>query len=200
MSDIEKIDKLLHTVSDFNQSLSQMETFIRRRFDEISMEINATAQQMDMSDGDIKGHFSEIIQTMQTIAFQGTGSTAVNTGVELEAVVKVTEEAANKILDATEAATQALAAPIDWNDQTARQKVVDTVNARLQDILMACSFQDLTGQRVRKTLANLRDVETKLTTTLDKMGIAPPPAANTDNSDLLKAGASQSDIDALFGD
>src|SRR5690606_37060850 len=79
-----------------------METFIKRRFDEISMEINATSQQIDMTEEGMAKRFSEILGAMNAISYQGDGDTPANTGVELEAVIAETTKAATQILDSTD--------------------------------------------------------------------------------------------------
>jgi len=66
--------------------------------------------------------------------------------LELDEVIKGTEEASNRIMDAAEK-IQALSA---GNAEIA---------AQVTDIFEACSFQDITGQRVRKVLSLLADIE-----------------------------------------
>ena len=63
---------------------------------------------------------------------------------------------------------------------------------------MACSFQDITGQRIRKTLENLKAIEDRLGTALNKIGVD-VEAVTVESSpvEVVKA-ASQDDVDALF--
>ena len=70
-----------------------------RRFDEISMEINATSQQIDMNEDGMGKRFSEILEILGAINYLGKGESAANTGVELQSVISDTENAANTILD-----------------------------------------------------------------------------------------------------
>jgi vacuolar-type H+-ATPase subunit I/STV1 len=87
---------------DVHQSIEELRTFVARRFDEISMEINATSQLLDMAEEDASKRFGEIFETMQAISHKGDGLTPANSGVELEAVVAETEQAANTIMDAVD--------------------------------------------------------------------------------------------------
>ncbi|HEY8963712.1 MAG TPA: hypothetical protein VIN59_04530, partial [Alphaproteobacteria bacterium] len=81
------------------EKLAKLETFIARRFDEISMEINATAQQLDMAEGGIASRFSEVLTVLSAVSHSGAGNTAANAGVELEAVIADTDNAATSIMD-----------------------------------------------------------------------------------------------------
>ena len=75
-----------HMATLLNQ-IGTMETFIKRRFDEISMEINATSQQIDMTEDGMAKRFGEILGVMNSISYSRDGTTPANTGVELEAVI-----------------------------------------------------------------------------------------------------------------
>ena len=79
-----------------------------------------------------------------------------NSGVELEAVVQATEAAANTIMEAAEAIQ-------DWIEGGAQDKAaLKALSARVNSIFEACSFQDVTGQRIRRAIQNLQQVETML--------------------------------------
>jgi chemotaxis protein CheZ len=80
------------------------------------------------------------------------------------------------------------------------------------EIYEACSFQDITGQRIAKVLRALRTIEERLArmaATLDRAGSGPvAPTADTRIGDaallngpqLASQAMSQSDIDALLAD
>ncbi len=178
--------------------ISAFETFVARRFDEISTEINATSQQVDMVEGNIAQRFGDILGTLGSISHHGEGLTPANAGVELDAVIKTTEDAANTILDSADNIAGALQQDVDWTDDQARKAWLDGINANVQDILLACTFQDLTGQRITKAIENLRAVETQLNGTLSALGIEVPAVENAAVR-MENTGASQDDIDALFG-
>jgi chemotaxis regulatin CheY-phosphate phosphatase CheZ len=193
-------EPLLDTVASLQSQLSAMETFIKRRFDEISMEINATSQQIDMTEEGMAKRFGEILGVMNAISYDGDGDTPANTGVELEAVVAETTKAANEILDATDKINDILhKQPADiWADPAQRDAMLNDLKELTQTIMVSCSFQDITSQRIRKTLESINEIEDRISDTLGSLGIEVPahPAAET-NEHIVK-GNSQDDIDALF--
>lgn len=126
-------------------------------------------------------------------------------GRELHAVVESTEAASNTIMSAAEAV---LAAPTD--DPVAYQQLV---NDKMMAIFEACSFQDLTGQRVNKVVETVEVVEerlNKLCQMLDQRGLndeSPAPLNEKEqrNKDLMLngpamdgEGVNQDDIDKMF--
>lgn len=167
---VKNSDETSSDIQDLCAQLSDMETLFKRRFDEISMEINATSQQVDMAEETTRKQFSEMLQILGAISYSGDGKSQVNAGVELEAVIEDTENAANTILDAADRIAARLQAE-DWDNQDSRSQSLDVIKADVQAILMACTFQDLTGQRIRNTLENLHDIEDKLSTMMTKIGI-----------------------------
>lgn len=187
-------------LSLLRNELGTFETFVARRFDELSVEINATSQQVDHVEEGFAQRFGDIIGVLGSISHHGEGFSSANTGVELDAVIKTTEDAANTIMDSAEIIANSLQKDIDWDDENARQDLLDKINSNLQDILLACTFQDLTGQRITKAIENLRAVEGQLSSTLKGLGIdvgdVSVKVAETVNSD---SAASQDDIDSLFG-
>lgn len=200
------INDVSHDLATLLQQIGAMETFIKRRFDEISMEINATSQQIDMTEDGMAKRFGEILGVINSISYSGDGSTAANTGVELEAVIADTAKAANAILDNCDALSSTLYA----DDITARlespegrAQVLDEMRDGIQNIMLACSFQDIAGQRIRKTLENITDIEDKISHALQDIGIGPQSlkaAAETVKKQATQSGTTQDEIDALFND
>ena len=113
-----------------------------------------------------------------------------NSGTELEAVVQTTEAAANRIMEAAEAIG-------DWlqeisADPALRDRITDKVNT----IFEACSFQDLTSQRIRRAIDHLHHVESMLTNIGGEAAAPAPqrpnlptamPAIEVSGSDLAQA-------------
>lgn len=127
---------------------------------------------------------------------------------ELDAIVDATEAATSEILTAAEAiqdATDALrAAP-------GEMAPLDKLDAQVIDVFTACSFQDITGQRIRKVVQVLRYLETRLNAMIqiwsDAGETAPAPPADTrPDAHLLNGpardgeGMDQSDVDDLIAD
>jgi chemotaxis protein CheZ len=187
-------EMLFSAVTNVAQQLNLIEQFIARRFDEISMEINATSQQVDMAEEGIGRRFGEILEVLKAVSYSGDGTTAANAGVELDAVVEMTEQAANRILDAADRITTRIHAAKEGGQTS---DALDDIDKDVEEIFMACSFQDITGQRIRNTLANLKLVEERLSTALDKMGIKVDARAE-DHAALKNKLSSQGDIDSFF--
>lgn len=121
--------------------------------------------------------------------------------VELDAVVRDTERATETIM--SEAETLMMADPTDLalyksEVQTAMLRIFET-----------CSFQDLTGQRIKKVISTLRHIEERVTQFAGALGVTdtatPETAADQRAKDLLLNGpalngpaTTQDDIDAMF--
>jgi chemotaxis protein CheZ len=123
-------------------------------------------------------------------------------GAELEAIVRNTENATHTIMSAAE---QIMAA--DPNDAA----YPDLVNDRVMEIFQACSFQDITGQRVQKIVDTLRHIESRVARFAHVMGVQDEACEETEaekrRRELLLNGPSlngpevcQDAIDALFAD
>ena len=154
---LNQAEQLQQAVSEtIRLEMGDLRTFVDRRIAELSMEIHATVQLVDYSETNLSGQLSDIRQQIATVVAVPTNATR-NSGLELEAVVQATEAAANRIMEAAEAIG-------DWvrdgkNDPASLEAVNDKVNA----IFEACSFQDVTGQRIRRAIQHLQQVETMLT-------------------------------------
>ena len=83
-------------------------------------------------------------------------------GDQLDAIVRHTEEATNTIMEAAEEIMSADAADIE-----AYKATVDGACLR---IFEACSFQDITGQRVSKVVTTLGDIEERVGALLEVLG------------------------------
>jgi chemotaxis protein CheZ len=133
----------------------ELRRFVDRRIAELSAEVHATVQLVDFSEANLSGQLSRIHEQIARVVAMPAAATR-NSGLELEAVVQATEQAATRILEAAEAI--GTWAGEEAPDKAARASIVDKVNA----IFEACSFQDLTGQRIRRAIEHLQRVETML--------------------------------------
>ena len=133
--------------------LNELRRFVERRMTELSTEINATVQMVDFSEA----HLSKKLQQMYDQLTQVVALPAQpprNSSVDLESIVNATEDAANRIMSAAEAI----------RGHIARSKSAETaaIAEQLNAIFEACSFHDLTGQRVRRALKHLQRVGDEL--------------------------------------
>lgn len=125
-------------------------------------------------------------------------------GMELDAIVQATEEATNTIMQSAEDIMGA-----DPSDFDAYQA---TVNDAVMNIFEACSFQDITGQRISKVVHTLSHIESRVLELRDLMGVTAEDIAQaqgedtrTEDEKLLSGpalegeGIDQSAVDNLMG-
>ncbi|MBR0669858.1 hypothetical protein [Neoroseomonas soli] len=132
-----------------------LRAFMDRRIAELSAEVAASVQLLGMSEENLAARITEVqAQIARLIAIPASG--ARNSGLELEAVVQATETAAETILEAAEAIQS-------WLDDAPQDAAsLAVLTERVNAIFQACSFQDLTGQRIRRAIRQLQQVETIL--------------------------------------
>jgi chemotaxis protein CheZ len=90
-------------------------------------------------------------------------------GRQLDAIVKSTEEATNRIMEQAESIMAA-----DTSDPRAYQAAV---NSAVMEIFEACSFQDITGQRISKVVDTLQHIESRVSRfakAVNARDVAPP--------------------------
>lgn len=128
---------------------------------------------------------------------------------ELDAVVAATAEATNGIMSACEA-IENVAGTLEGGN-------ADTLNGEVTKIYEACSFQDITGQRITKVVSTLREIDYKISMLMsaldlqvgpiDHKKVAAPDDASAENPESLlngpqmpEAAVSQDDIDKLLAE
>lgn len=126
---------------------------------------------------------------------------------ELEAVVAATAKATHDIIDAAELVRNVA--------QRVDSDAADALRAASTRILEACTFQDITGQRVTKVMNALCYIEEKMDCLVEAFGVhaetgenstgqeSPSPGASKDDNllsgpQLPGKAATQEEIDALF--
>jgi chemotaxis protein CheZ len=164
--------------------------FVDRRIAELSTEIHAALEMVDVSEHHLSDQLQEMQGALARVAVTPASATR-SSRLKLEDLVQATEDAANNIMTAAEMIRSAVDAP-DGKDV-----IIEQVEA----ILDACKFRDLTWQRVRRALEQLR-LESAQAQTADESSAAverqqPEPGAvrdvATDGPEL-----SQDEINRLF--
>lgn len=104
----------------------------------------------------ISEYISSAKQEIGTMKVEGDESKDLSlAGAELDAVVKDTEEATNKILDAADI--------ISEQAELIKDAAVSTaISDAVTEIFTASNFQDITGQRINKVVSIIDYVEHKL--------------------------------------
>ncbi|MEJ8474814.1 protein phosphatase CheZ [Roseibium algae] len=161
---------------------------------------------------DIAEMHDAIEQTKNEIANIKTEGDASNRFVdashELDLIVSQTEGATQTILESAEQIQEQA-----WKlrEAGASDEACDEIDAKATEIFMACSFQDLTGQRTTKVVQVLRYLESRINSMISIWGIegkeADPDAGPVDSrpdSHLLNGpqdegkGVSQTNVDDMF--
>jgi chemotaxis regulatin CheY-phosphate phosphatase CheZ len=124
-------------------------------------------------------------------------------GLELAAIVEQTESATNTIMESAEEIMDA--------DPADAEAYSTTINDAVMKIFEACSFQDITGQRISKVVSTLEHVEDRVGRLINILGVMDgnkpeeDSAAEIDEDKALLNGPAldgegidQSEIDALL--
>ena len=122
---------------------------------------------------------------------------------ELDAVIDATAEATGSIMDACEA--------IEDKAAEVGGEAGEAIANHITKIYEACSFQDITGQRISKVVGALKSIETKVGALMDVLSKKVPGALRSgddtpeqENDGLLNGpqlpggGVTQEDIDKLL--
>lgn len=155
---------------------------------------------------ELRGILSKIVSLRTEISKVHASDIATNripeVGKELSEVVKATETATNTIMQAAETVLEA------ENKPEAEYK--ELVAAQMMEIFQACSFQDITGQRVTKVVDTIEVIEERINILCEMMdnqdmgGTGPMLSAKEQaKKDQLLSGPSnngvdQDAIDAMF--
>jgi chemotaxis regulatin CheY-phosphate phosphatase CheZ len=116
---------------------------------------------------------------------------------ELDSIVMATERATSEILAAAETIQE-----MAWTlrEQGLDAKICDKLDACATEVYLACSFQDLTGQRTRKVIHVLRYLEQRINSMVEILGgeaAAPPDRPATEHAPL-DLDMDQAEIDAVM--
>ncbi len=172
----------------------ELRRFVDRRVAELSTEIHATGELVDVTETHLSGQLHNMHQELARVLALPTQATR-NSGIDLEGVIRATEDAANRIMTAAET-IQAQAAKLAGDTAG----IMEQVNL----IFEACSFQDLTGQRIRRALEQLQHVEGMLAALVEKNGQEPVERPRLEKiqatAEITGSGPdlAQDDIDKLF--
>ena len=131
---------------------------------------------------------------------------------QLDEIITSTDAASNTILESGEVIADLGAKLGEELSEEKRSELSADVVARALDIMEACSFQDLTGQRATKILRSLRFVEERVSAMVEVCGTEiisqlseeivadqdPPEDVEMHGPALAGEAISQAEIDALF--
>lgn len=135
MADVAMVTEVL--ISTMQRYFGSIDTQIYREFRELATYIeDAKSEISQLRPGDLKQE------------------KLPRAGLELDAIVQATEEATNTIMEAAESLMD-----IDSDDP---DEIKGVVMDKCMAIFEACSFQDITGQRISKVVTTLTHIEDRL--------------------------------------
>lgn len=130
---------------------------------------------------------------------------------QLDAIVKATEEATDTIMGCMEKNDEIVGKLREVITDEAQLQLLDRISTNGNDVFEACSFQDITGQRITKVVKSVTYVEDRVNALIavwgkeeiDRIEVKPEKEKTTDE-ELLSGpalgdeGMAQDEIDKLF--
>ncbi len=131
---------------------------------------------------------------------------------ELDAIVAATESATERILHANEEIEKLVREIANFHaDDTDVTERSEAIANHIIEVLEACNFQDITGQRIQKVVNTLRFIEERILALINIWGVEaftdlPVPDAGAEltedeqlmNGPQINGGITQDEIDKLF--
>lgn len=131
---------------------------------------------------------------------------------ELDAIVAATESATERILNANEQVEKLVREIANFHaDDTDVTERSEAIANHIIEVLEACNFQDITGQRIQKVVNTLRFIEERILALINIWGVEaftdlPVPDADAEltedeqlmNGPQISGGITQDEIDKLF--
>jgi chemotaxis protein CheZ len=156
-----------------------------------SMRVHDPVADVQRFRGDVLEMARRIADTRQQIvalrAEDDTDTTIGRAKGELDAIVQATESATSGILEAAEEIQE-----IAW---TLREggfavETCEAIDERATNIYLACSFQDLTSQRIRKVIEAMHFLESRISQMIDIWGFSAEELAQPSSRSVVLDGPS----------
>ena len=164
---------------------------------------------------ELVGLFQYVQRVRMEIAAIGRPADADNKfesmGEQLDAIVGATEEATNNIMETMERNGELLDKLREGISDAGQLALIDQITDNTNSVFEACSFQDITGQRVSKVIKSVTYVEDRVQALVNIWGKSEvdgvevePDREKTEDEKLLAGpalegeGISQEEIDKLF--
>jgi len=160
---------------------------------------------------ELHNHIEETKREIASIRRPGEEEDRLTTAaMELDAIVETTEQATHKILNATEEIDELVEQLQERSSDVKANEMLTEVSNKTIDILEACNFQDLSGQRTTKVIRTINYLEERIMSMIEIWGeeefskIEVEEIEISEDEKLLggpqseEKAISQDDIDALF--
>ena len=160
---------------------------------------------------DLRNHIDDTKKEIASIRQPGQDDDRLTSAAtELDAIVAETEKATNEILNASEEIGDLLDKLKERSDDLGAHSMIDDAMGKTINIMEACNFQDLSGQRTTKVVKTIQYLEERILSMIDIWGEEGFNGIEVDNEALegdaallngpqdQETAIDQSDIDALF--
>ena len=160
---------------------------------------------------DLRNHIDDTKKEIASIRQPGQDDDRLTSAAtELDAIVAETEKATNEILNASEEIGDLLDKLKERSDDLGAHAMIDDAMGKTINIMEACNFQDLSGQRTTKVVKTIQYLEERILSMIDIWGEEGFNGIEVDNEALegdaallngpqdQETAIDQSDIDALF--
>ena len=134
-----------------------------------------------------------------------------NMSDQLDAIVRATENATHTIMECMEKNDDIVGKLREVLTDEGQLQLLDRISANGNDVFEACSFQDITGQRITKVVKSVTYVEDRVNALIEVWGKeeidkieGKPEVKKTKDEELLQGpalegeGITQAEIDKLF--
>lgn len=108
------------------------------------------------------GHLQKIRKELASLNASGASGHFRSMSDELDEIVRATEGATNDIMNSVEDISAAVNEARGLDLDPAVSAIMDRIDDRVNCVFEACSFQDITGQRVSKVVNSLKFVEERI--------------------------------------
>lgn len=108
------------------------------------------------------GHLQKIRKELAALNAPDSGDHFGSMSEQLDAIVHATESATNSIMESVEGVDNLMNDARAATEDPALQGIFDQVTDKVNTVFEACSFQDITGQRVTKVVNSLKFVEERI--------------------------------------
>ncbi len=151
------------SANEIHQSLSRIENAMKTQ--DVSAPVDILRRELqEMSDS-----ISQTRHEIAAMAPEDAGNNRIMAATgELDAIVTATERATGEILGAAEYIQDVNA---KLRESGAEAALCDAIDEHATEIFMACSFQDITGQRITKVVNVLHYLEHRVNTMIDIWGV-----------------------------
>jgi chemotaxis protein CheZ len=160
---------------------------------------------------DLRNHIDQTKKEIASIRQPGQEEDRLTSAaMELDAIVSATENATNQILNSAEEIGELLDQMKERSDDVGAHAMIDEAMGKTINIMEACNFQDLSGQRTTKVIKTIQYLEERILSMIDIWGVEGFKDIKVD-SKVLEGDAAllngpqhgdhaidQTDIDALF--